>query len=133
MKTLFCALLLFSSASFAQQASPQTQISQFRTALMMEALTVGSLQEAQMKAYVNGLSQLGWSATRIQADIDRMSRSYFSFLQTKHMNEILPEAKLNVFEQNFSTLQKQLESGQFSEVQMNEQVSLPFSYIYNFN
>lgn len=81
------------------------------------------LDDQQLKAYLQKLTDHGLDKTAIQQQVDELTGEYFARLQLKNLDKILPEDKKKKHEEKFQELQKQFEEKKITEAELNAAIS----------
>lgn len=106
------------------QLNHESERNLMREATLSEALTKGSLGDDQIKGYIQKLTDQGLHPEEIEQEIEYISRKYFSELQVKDLEKVMPLEKQKIYEEKFNDLQLKSEAGTLTHEQLDKEISL---------
>lgn len=109
---------------FGIEASKETERKVMKVALVNQALWNGKLDDIQMKGYIQKMTDQGLAPDQIEEEIENLSNQYYSKLQMKNLEKVLPVEKQKQYEKKFTELQTRDETGKLSHDELDKEISL---------
>lgn len=109
---------------FGIEASKETERKVMKLALVNQALWNGKLDDIQMKGYIQKMTDQGLAPDQIEEEIKNLSNQYYSKLQMKNLEKVLPVEKQKQYEKKFTELQTRDEAGKLSHDELDKEISL---------
>jgi hypothetical protein len=106
------------------EASKEAERNIMNKALLRQALVKGKLDDAQIKSYIQKLTDQGLNQKQIKAEIENLSNNYFAELQIKNLEKVLSPEKQKQYEQKFTELQKRYEEEKLSHEELDKEISI---------